>query len=225
MEEKTELIEILDESVNNLNDIKTARKALKDVIKQITEETSTESGFTKAATKIISKLGEGVVDKNKPLYLDPEAKEKDPVSKLLTKLGEIIICLDQVHMLPLLKPYFDQLESDYKIEIKTTDHNEDLDIEDNVKDLFDSSTSYLRTIKEYRDEIKDEHAPKAEDSKLVKAKDYSKVLSLYSKGVEKGIEAIEDKCQDTLTSCEEDKQNIELLETAVNIVHDNIEIL
>lgn len=224
MSEQNTLIDLLDESVHNLNDIKTARKGLKDVIKQISEETSADSGFVKQASKIIFKLGEGVIDKNKPLTLDPDAEEKDPVSKLMIKLAEIIQCLNQVNMLGLLKPYFDQLEADYNIKLVTVEGSELLDTDETVKDLFESSTSYLKTIKDYQDEIKDDHAPKAEEAKLVSAKDYSKVLNIYSKGVEKGIDSVEDKCQDTLTNCEESKQSIDLLETAVNMIHDKLEV-
>lgn len=220
-----EFLEILDESVKNLNDIKVAKKAIKDVVSQISEETQAESSFIKQATKIVSKLGDGSVDKNRPLDLDPDAPEKDPVAKLLLKLGEIINCLEQVDMLYVLRPYFEQLENDFGVKIMSVSGKELLDKNENLSDLFNSATSYLKTIKSYQDEIKENHAKEADDCKYVSAKDYNKVLNIYSKGVDKGFDAIEDKCQDTITSCEELKGSIDMLETAINFVHDNIDAL
>lgn len=219
----TDFIDILDESVHNLNDIKIAKKALKEVVSQISEETQAESSFIKQATKIISKLGDGVIDKTKPLTLDPESQDKDPVSKLLSKLGEIILCLEQVNMLYILKPYFDQLEIDYGVKVMSVSGKELIEEDTTISDLFDSSTSYLKTIKNYQKEIKEDHASKADESGYVNTKDYNKVLSIYDRGLSKGVDAIEDKCQDTITNCEENKKSIDMLETAINIVHDRVE--
>lgn len=222
--DETKPFDLLDESVKILDDIKVAKKALKDVISNITDATSSQSGFIKAATKIVAKMGDGVTDKSKPLNVDKEAPYKDPISKLLKSLGETVLTLKEAGVLNKLQPYFEQLKTDYGISISIEDVSvEDL-IDPSIEDLYNLSTSYLRTIRDYKDEIKEDHAPKAEEIQFVKSNDYNKVLALYNKGMSKGVDAIEDKCQDTLTSCEDTKKDLDSLETAVNLVHDHIEV-
>lgn len=222
--EETKPFDLLDESVKILEDIKVAKKALKDVISSITEATSAQSGFIKAATKIVAKMGDGVTDKNKPLNVDKEAPYKDPISKLLKNLGETILTLKEAGVLNKLEPYFNQLENDYGVSISVKDTSVEDPIDPEIEDLYNSSTSYLRTIRDYKDEIKEDHAPKAEEIQFVKSNDYNKVLALYNKGMSKGVDSIEDKCQDTLASCEDTKKDLDSLETAINLVHDHVEI-
>lgn len=220
--EKETLFDILDESVKNLNNIKSARKGLKETISNIVDATGAESGFVKEAIKITSRLGDGVINPERPLGLEAEAKEKDPVSKLLLNLAEIIQCLKVTKTANKLKPYFEQLKDEYGIIIALTDASELNEVDEDINESFVSAKAYNKTIKDYREEIKEEHATKADDANFVRARDYSKVLNIYNTGVSKGLEAVEDKCQDTLASCEETKRNVDILETAVNAVQDKI---
>lgn len=223
MEEiKETALDILNESVHTLNDIKISKKALKDVISSISDNSGVDVSFIKGSTKIISKMGLGCTNSEKPLNIDKEAKDKDPLAVLFNKLVETIEYLRESKVAYKLKPYFDQLESDFDIKIMLIDNSENETPDEDLDELYNSSTSYLRTIKNYQDEIKENHSQKAEDTNFVKSKDYNKVLNIYNKGLDKGVEAIEDRTQDMLADCEQSRNDLDTLETAINFVHDNI---
>lgn len=224
-ETKETALDILNESVQILNDIKISRKALKDVISSISDSSGVDTSFIKGSTKIVSKMGLGCIDREKPLNIDKESKDKDPLAVLLNKLVEIVEYLRNSKVSYKLKPYFEQLENDFGIKITLVDNSENGEPNEELEDLYKSSTSYLRTIKEYQDEIKENHSQKAEDKNFVRSKDYSKVLNIYNKGLDKGVEAIEDRTQDILADCEQSKNDLDTLETAINFVHDNLDNL
>lgn len=222
MENNETALDILNESVHTLNDIKISKKALKDVISNISDNSGVDTSFIKGSTKIVSKMGLGCTNKEKPLSIDKEAKDKDPLAVLLNRFVETVEYLRNSKISYKLKPYFEQLESDFGIKIMLIDNSENETPDEELNELYNSSTAYLRTIKEYQDEIREDHSQKAEDKNFVKSKDYNKVLNIYNKGLDKGVEAIEDRTQDILADCEQSKNDLDTLETAINFVHDNI---
>lgn len=222
MENNETALDILNESVHTLKDIKTSKKALKEIISNISDKSNVDVSFIKGSTKIVSKMGLGCTNKEKPLSIDKEVKDKDPLAVLLNRFVETVEYLRNSKISYKLKPYFEQLENDFGINIVLLDNSENETPDEDLNELYNSSTTYLRTIKKYQDEIREEHSQKAEDTNFVKSKDYNKVLNIYNKGLDKGVEAIEDKTQDILTDCEQSKNDLDTLETAINFVHDNI---
>ena len=209
MEAKTGF-EVLQETVSVFEDRKVAKKALTEVEKAISGLTEQDPGFVKIATKLVEKKGAGWA--GSPLALDKEAKVKDPLSQMFIGMRDKIVSLRQTGQAKILTDYFSALEGSG---IHITVDPVDLPFDDAVDEMFSRATSFIRTIRSYDDEVKDEHAPKAEELNFCPAKEYKGLAKIYQRGMKKGPEAIDDACQDKVTYCE-------MTETAYNLVHDSI---
>ena len=115
----------------------------------------------------------------------------------------------------MLKDYFDALK---KKGIEITLNLEEFvqaDIaEESVEDALDSSKGYMEEIDSYNDELKDEHAPKAEELNFAPKEEYKGLASIFIRGM-KGKD-VGDAVQDKVTYCE-------MTETAYNLVKDYID--
>ena len=207
--------ELLDETVEVIENKKIASKALKEITKRVMEEAggADKTNWNKTR-KYYKDKGKGWVAGD-PLCLDKEAKKKDPLSSKFKGLYDAIAAIEEFNMSPMLDDYFKAL-ADKGITI-TIDSEKfaHADIgEESVNDALDSSKSYMETIDSYNDEIKDEHAPKSEELNFAPAGEYTGLVKIFMKGM-KGKD-VGDVVQDKVTYCE-------MTETAYNLVKDYID--
>ena len=100
-----------------------------------------------------------------------------------------------------------------KIEIDSNcfEHYDTDALDEDIEEAFNTSKAYINTLEEYSDEIKNEHAQKAEELNFAPATAYSRVVNIYTKGIN-GKE-IDDDVQNILA------YNA-LLDQAVNLTAD-----
>lgn len=213
MEEVKNPEELLTATMDLLREKKVTSKAMAEVSKRVIEATHADKADWKLLTKAYSDKGRAWVGGN-PLLLDKEEPHKDNVSPIFAKLLAIVSAAEAFNYSDeLLQDYFDALENvGIKIEI---DHDKfehaDTDNLDSLEEELDSIKSYSATIEQYNDELRDEHAMKAEELNFAPSSDYMKVVNIYRKGV--AGKEIDDEVQDILT-------HNELLDSAVNLVSD-----
>ena len=206
--------ELLEESLKVLSDQKETKKALKDSIKSLLEQTGGDKYFWGIVRKVYSAKGDGWVGGD-PLNIDPNSPSKDAISNTFKKLAETIKAFSMFNRLEDLQEYFDALRK-YGIEItvdeSATEHADTsaVDIEDYLK----SQKSYTKTIEEYSTELKESHAPKSEEIDFAPKKEYMGLVNIYKRGLEG--KDVEDQVQDKLTICE-------WTERAYNLVKDKID--
>lgn len=213
MEEVNNAKELLQETVALLRERKTAGKALNEVHKRVLQTAGGDKALWKQLAKAYANKGKAWAAG--PLVLDKAAKHKDIVTPTLAKLLSLITATELYDMTDdLLSDYFDALA---EVGIKITiDHDKfehahvdalDVPVEEELK----SAKAYMSTMESYSDEIRDEHAPKAEELNFAPASAYSRVVNIYRKGIS-GKE-IDDDVQNILTFNE-------LLDSAVNLTAD-----
>lgn len=213
MEEVKNAEELLSATMDLLREKKVTAKAMSEVSKRVLEATKADKSAWKILTKAYSDKGRAWVGGN-PLVLDKEEPHKDTLSPTFAKLLSIITATEAFEYSDeILKEYFDALE-EAGIKI-TIDHDKfehaDVDNVDDLEEELKSIKSYSSTIEQYNDELRDEHAMKAEELNFAPSSDYMKVVNIYRKGV--AGKEIDDDVQDILT-------HNELLDSAVNLVAD-----
>lgn len=209
MEAKTGL-EVLEETSKLMDERKVAKKALTETEKSLANLLEIDVGFVKEADKLVEKKGAGWA--GSPLSLDKEAKVKDPLSQMFIGLRDKVAVLRETGQIGILQEYIEALEG---CGIHLSFDAEETPFDDAVTEMFDRATSYIRTIRDYDDEVKDEHAPKAEELNFCPTKEYKGLARIYKRGKKSGVEAVNDACQEKVTYCE-------MTETAYNLVHDHI---
>ena len=209
MEAKTGF-EVLEETSRLMDERKATKKALTETEKALANLLDIDVGFVKEADKLVEKKGAGW--SGSPLSLDKDAKVKDPLSQLFINLRDKVLVLRETGQVDILQEYVDALEGQgihLSFDAALTP------FDDAVGEMFDRTTSYIRVIRSYDDEVKDEHAPKAEELNFCPSKEYKGLATIYKRGKVKGVEAVNDACQDKVAYCE-------MTETAYNLVHDHI---
>ena len=193
-----------------MDERKVAKKALTETEKALANLLDIDVGFVKEADKLVEKKGAGWA--GSPLSLDKDAKVKDPLSQLFINLRDKVLVLRETGQVDILQEYVDALEGQG---IHLSFDAVPTPFDDAVGEMFDRATSYIRTIRSYDDEVKDEHAPKAEELNFCPSKEYKGLARIYKRGKKSGLEAVNDACQDKVAYCE-------MTETAYNLVHDHI---
>ena len=209
MEAKTGF-EVLEETSKLMDERKVAKKALTETEKALANLLDIDVGFVKEADKLVEKKGAGW--SGSPLSLDKDAKVKDPLSQLFINLRDKVLVLRETGQVDILQEYVEALEGQG---IHLSFDAVPTPFDDAVGEMFDRATSYIRTIRSYDDEVKDEHAPKAEELNFCPSREYKGLARIYKRGKKSGVEAVNDACQDKVAYCE-------MTETAYNLVHDHI---
>lgn len=214
MEEVKNAKELLDETISILNEKKVARKALAEVNKRVITETAGDKGDWNTLVKAYANKGRAWIGDN-PLELSSEEKHKDVVSPIFTKLLNLIKATEAFDQTEeLLGEYFNALEeAGITIQIdseKFTHSNVDM-MDSDIEDELKAAKSFLLTIESYSDEIKNEHAIKAEELNFAPKTGYMQVASIYKKGI--NGKDIDDTVQNILTYNE-------FIDKAVNLAAD-----
>lgn len=214
MEEVKNAKELLDETISILNEKKVARKALAEVNKRVITETAGDKGDWNTLVKAYANKGRAWIGDN-PLELSSEEKHKDVVSPIFTKLLNLIKATEAFDQTEeLLGEYFNALEeAGITIQIdseKFTHSNVDM-MDSDIEDELKAAKSFLLTIESYSDEIKNEHAIKAEELNFAPKTGYMQVANIYKKGI--NGKDIDDTVQNILTYNE-------FIDKAVNLAAD-----
>ena len=168
----------LETSYSTLQDIKSSRKALKDVIGRIAGTTECDKTEVRLASKLLYMKGQGW--DGSPVMLAKGAKKKDPLSAALNKLIVLITSLQDTGHSEHLKEYLDAMAQNGITITLDESRNKEID-EDSYQDYVDAK-AYLKAIEEYQDEIKEEDAEAAADSGLIPSTSkYKGVLDIYTK--------------------------------------------
>ena len=214
MEEVKNAKELLDETISILNEKKVARKALAEVNKRVVTETAGDKGDWNTLVKAYANKGRAWIGNN-PLELNSEEKHKDVVSPIFNKLLNLIKAAEAFDQTEeLLGEYFAALEeAGITIQInpeKFTHSNVDM-MDEDIEEELKAAKSFLLTIESYSDEIKNEHAIKAEELNFAPKTGYMQVANIYKKGI--NGKDIDDTVQNILTYNE-------FIDKAVNLAAD-----
>lgn len=214
MEEVKNAKELLQETISLLRYKKISAKALAEADKRVTSKFSNSKANWKLACKMYASKGKGRVADN-PLEIDPMALHKDMIVPTLLKLCKFITATEAFNSTDLiLGEYLEVLENmGIKIEIDSNcfEHYDTDALDGDIEEAFNTSKAYINTLEEFSDEIKNEHAQKAEELNFAPATAYSRVVNIYNKGIN-GKE-IDDDVQNILA------YNA-LLDQAVNLTAD-----
>ena len=214
MEDVKNAEELLSATMDLLREKKVTSKAKAEVNKRVLAATSGDKGNWNLAVKAYSDKGRAWA--GGPLLLNKDEPHKDSLSPMFIKLLQTVTALEEFNLTEdILSDYLDALEElGIKITIDSEKFNHvDTDsLEIPLQEELDSLKSYTATIESYTDEIKNEHAPRAEELNFAPSSDYMKVVNIYRKGV--AGKEIDDDVQDILT-------HNELLDSAVNLVADH----
>jgi len=206
--------ELLEESLKILSDKKDTQKALKDSVSNILEQTSGDKYYWGIVSKVYANKGNGWIGGD-PLNLDKDEPHKDVISGTFKKLAETIDAFVRFNQLEKLQEYFDALaDKGIKIEVDESKFEKYETGSCDVDDFLDSQKSYIKTIADYSDELKNVHAVKSEELNFAPASEYLGLLGIYKKGIEG--KDVEDAVQDKVTHCE-------WTETAYNLVKEKID--
>lgn len=214
MEQVENAEELLSATMEILRDKKVTMKARAEVTKRVLEQAGGDKTYFNMVAKAFSDKGKAWLGDN-PLELDKEQKHKDSTSPVFIKLLNLITALEAYNMTDdILTDYLRALQENgitITINHDQFEHTDTSALDIPIEEELQSIKSYNATIDSYNDEIRDEHAMKAEELNFAPSSDYSKVVSIYKKGI--AGKEIDDDVQDILT-------HNELLDSAVNLVAD-----
>lgn len=204
--------ELLNATVDVLKEKKNTGKALAEVTKRVLDQSGGDKSNWRIVTKVCANKGRAWL--GNPLDLDKEAEHKDSISPLFIKLLATITALEEFNQTDeVLKEYLDALQSrgiTITIDHNAFEHADTDSIEPPIDEELESTKSYMRTIENYSDEIKNEHAVRANELNFCSANSYMSIAQLYKRGVVDGKD-IQDTCQDILT-------DHEMFDTAVGLI-------
>lgn len=202
--------ELLEESMQVLDEKKTAQKTMNMMAKDAEESLNIDSATTKYCKGIYYTKGKGWLNGN-PLALDKDSKIKDKTSQIMIKLRDEILYLQRIGHTDWLNDYISALEG-CGIHISIDDVDPVVSDTNEIEEVIKSMCGYQLVIDENSEMIKEDHGQQSEDLSFAPKKNYAEVLGLYSK-IQNGKD-VDDEYQDKIT-------NLEMLETALNLVYDN----
>lgn len=202
--------ELLDESIEVLEEKKQAQKAMNGLAKDSEESLGANKSVVKFCKDIYFTKGKAWVG-GSPLTLDSQEKVKDKTSQLMIKLRDLILNLQSIGHVDWLTDYFSALEG-YGIHITVDDADPEVSDTDEIEEVIKSMCAYQSIIKDNSEIIKETHGQESEDLNFAPKKDYSQVVSLYNK-IQNGKD-VDDEYQDKIT-------RLEMFETALNLVYDD----
>ena len=213
MENVNNAEELLSSTMEILRDKKITMKARSEVNKRVLDKAGGDKGNWNIVAKAYSDKGKAW--QGSPFVLNPDEKHKDSTSALFIKLLKLITALEEFNQTEdILSEYISAL-NDFGIKIQIDhdkfDHADTEALDDPIESELQSIKSYNATLDSYNDEIREEHAAKAEDLNFAPSSDYMKVVNIYRKGI--AGKEIDDDVQNILT-------HNELLDSAVNLVAD-----
>lgn len=211
MEDVNTAADLLTATLDLLREKRITAKALADANKRVLQAVGGDKSNWKLLTKAYSDKGRAWAAG--PLVLNKEEKHKDFIAPIFIKLLATITATEEFNYSDeILSDYLDALEEQgIKITIDHEKFNHADTNEIDIEEELSSIKSYTATIEGYNDELKEEHAPRAEELNFAPSSDYMKVVNIYKKGV--AGKKIDDEVQDILT-------HNELLDSAVNLVAD-----
>lgn len=201
--------ELLEESVQVLDEKKTAQKTINAMAKDAEESLGIDSATTKYCKGIYHTKGKGWLNGN-PLSLDKDSKIKDKTSQIMIKLRDEILYLQRIGHTDWLNDYLSALEG-YGIHITIDPVDPVVSNTDEIEEVIKSMCGYQLVIDENSETIKEDHGQQSEDLNFTPKKNYTEVLGLYNK-IQNGKD-VDDEYQDKIAS-------LEMLETALNLVYD-----
>lgn len=214
MEEVKNAKDLLEETVSILNEKKVAGKALAEVNKRVITGTSGDKLDWNLLVKAYTNKGRAWVAEN-PLELNPEEKHKDAISPIFAKLLNLIKATEAFNQTDaILGEYLEALEEagiSIQIDSDKFTHYATEALDSDLEDELKAAKSFKLTIESYTDEIKDEHAAKAEDLNFAPKSGYMKVANIYKRGI--SGKDIDDTVQNILTYNE-------FIDSAVNLAAD-----
>jgi hypothetical protein len=208
-EQIKEVENLLNKSVNLLDEVKTARKSINTMAKDSEKSLGADASIVKSCKDMYYTKGKAWVG-NDPLTLDKDEKVKDKISPVFIKLRDIVVDLQHIGHIEWLQEYLSAIEG-YGIHIKIDDVAPTVNDPAEMEEVIKSMTGYQKVISDNSEEIKEKHAQKAEDINFSPKKEYTGVVGLYSKLINK--KDVDDAYQQKIA-------DLESTETAYNIVYD-----
>lgn len=201
--------ELLEESTQVLDEKKMAQKTMNAMAKDAEESLNIDSATTKYCKGIYHTKGKGWLNGN-PLALDKDSKVKDKTSQIMIKLRDEILYLQRIGHTDWLNDYLSALDG-YGIHITIDAVDPVVSDTNEIEEVIKSMCGYQLVIDENSEKIKEDHGQQSEDLNFAPKKNYAEVLGLYNK-IQNGKD-VDDEFQDKIA-------NLEMLETALNLVYD-----
>lgn len=201
--------ELLEESIQVLDEKKQAQKAMNGLAKDCEESLNIDAATVKFCKNVYWTKGKAW-EHGSPLVLNKDEKIKDKTSQLMIKLRDLILNLRRIGHIDWLTDYFSALDG-CGIHIAVDEQAPDVSSPDEIEEVIKSMCGYQLVVDENADKIKEDHGQQSEDLNFAPKKNYAEVLGLYNK-IQNGKD-VDDEFQDKITQ-------LEMLETALNLVYD-----
>ncbi len=205
--------DLLSATVEVIHDKKSANKAKSDIVKRVLSQSGGDKQRLNTVAKAISTKGRAW--NGDPLSLNPDERQKDILSQLFIRVFQTIEAFEEFNQTEnVLSDYLEALENrGIKITInhEQFNHADTENITPSFEDELDSIKGYIRTVENYSNDLKEFHAPKAEDLNFTPKSEYMRIANIYIRGL--AGKEIDDTVQDILL-------HNELVDSAVNMVAD-----
>ena len=193
-EELSKVEDLLDDSLDTVNDKKERSKTQSQLLKECAEK----NGLGKSGKSVLKRVmnyhhykGTNWLGGD-PMQKDPSVKEKDKVAPTFIKLAQIVNDLATIGDTQFLQPYLDALlKVGIKIDIDygTPEINDTTDV---ILDTLDSASNLQTNIDALNTQLKDEKSAESEELNFAPKSGFMKVLSLYEKIKDNKAEKAED---------------------------------
>ena len=189
--------DLLAESLETFNSLKSAKKQQKDTIKQWCKQNGVDPQQLKRVIKFKHNWGKSW-NVGDCLEKDPLAEQTDKLQSIFIKLKEAIIDLSSLGLDNLLTPFIKKLK-EVGIVLDITDVTK-LDLSSSIEEVLDNLERLETNIETLDNEIKQDKASESENIGFVPKSNFSNILSTYSKITEGNADKVEDKMQNTITN-------------------------
>ena len=189
--------DLLAESLETFNSLKSAKKQQKDTIKQWCKQNGVDPQQLKRVIKFKHNWGKSW-NVGDCLEKDPLAEQTDKLQSIFIKLKEAIIDLSSLGLDDLLTPFIKKLK-EVGIVLDITDVTK-LDLSSSIEEVLDNLERLETNIETLDNEIKQDKASESENIGFVPKSNFSNILSTYSKITEGNADKVEDKMQNTITN-------------------------